>query len=238
MPRKRKKPETFLLPGKTPLEILIRRNARAKSLKLNVRPLQGGRAEIVLPPNVNLQEAREFALEQEAWLRGELARVPSLVVPKFGVRIPIEGKPLRLRNYAGKQVRRSKRSLYCPGPEDRLPQQIRSWLMKLAFRRAAGFLSELQLVTPVHYTKLRVRDTTSVWGSCSSSGKIMISWRLAMAPRPVLHHVVSHELAHLCAPRGHGPEFYAEWERLCPDYRRSKAWLRKNGVYLHRYYFG
>ena len=35
------------------------------------------------------------------------------------------------------------------------------------------------------------------WGSCSSQGHLNFSWRLIMAPPPVLDYLAAHEVAHL-----------------------------------------
>ena len=64
----------------------------------------------------------------------------------------------------------------------------------------------------------------------------MFSWRLILAPPDVLDYVAAHEVAHL-AEMNHGPRFWAAVERLWPDYRSHRAWLRKHGEGLHRYRF-
>jgi predicted metal-dependent hydrolase len=65
----------------------------------------------------------------------------------------------------------------------------------------------------------------------------MYSWRLIMAPPPVLDYVAAHEVAHL-AEMNHSPAFWAVVERLCPDYARWRVWLRAEGQVLHGFRFG
>lgn len=64
----------------------------------------------------------------------------------------------------------------------------------------------------------------------------MFSWRLILAPDPVLDYVAAHEAAHL-AHMDHSPRFWAEVAGLCPDYAEARAWLRRNGPALLRYDF-
>ena len=78
---------------------------------------------------------------------------------------------------------------------------------------------------------IRYKDTVSRWGSCSSEGNLSFSWRIMMAPRPVIDYLVAHEVAHL-VHMNHGPKFWALCEELCPDTKRCKAWLKKNGSAL------
>lgn len=64
----------------------------------------------------------------------------------------------------------------------------------------------------------------------------MFSWRLVMAPPPVLDYVAAHEVAHL-AELNHSPAFWAVVARLFPDHARARAWLRSDGSRLHAFRF-
>jgi len=59
----------------------------------------------------------------------------------------------------------------------------------------------------------------------------MFSWRLVMAPPPVLDYVAAHEVAHL-AEMNHSDRFWAVCARLCPEYRTHRRWLKENGAGL------
>ena len=87
------------------------------------------------------------------------------------------------------------------------------------------------------YTRLTLRDTRSRWGSCTSDGGLMYSWRLIMAPPEVLHYVAAHEVAHL-QEMNHSAAFWAVVEQLYGDYAAPRRWLRKEGDRLHRVTFG
>ena len=58
-----------------------------------------------------------------------------------------------------------------------------------------------------------------------------------MAPPEVLDYVAAHEAAHLLE-MNHGPGFWAVVERIMPDYRRHRAWLKSEGRKLHSFQFG
>ena len=91
-----------------------------------------------------------------------------------------------------------------PSERRPLPAILEAWLrvrareaVEAAIARHAGPLG----VTPAAVT---VRDTRSRWGSASRQGRLMLAWRLVLAPPAVLETVVVHELAHLRV-FGHGP---------------------------------
>ncbi len=91
-----------------------------------------------------------------------------------------------------------------------------------------------QVARPIK--RISLRDTRSRWGSCSSAGALMYSWRLIMAPPDVLDYVAAHEVAHLCE-MNHSSRFWELVEKLCPDYASHRVWLRREGASLHRYRF-
>ena len=84
--------------------------------------------------------------------------------------------------------------------------------------------------------RIAIRDTSSRWGSCSTSGTMSFSWRLAFAPMDVMRYVVMHELAHV-VHMDHSPEF---WKTVGQLYgfgvERAKRWLNVHGAELHKYF--
>lgn len=97
-----------------------------------------------------------------------------------------------------------------------------------SFERACRRRADLMGVS---YGKVRVKDMSSLWGSCSARGDLSFNRRLLDAPAEVLDYVVVHELAHL-RWRGHGARFWSLVEKHCPEHRTHRRWLRKNGAAL------
>ena len=60
-------------------------------------------------------------------------------------------------------------------------------------------------------TQLAVGRATGSWGSCSRSGRIRFSWRLAQCPKELVDYVICHELAH-CKEFSHSPNFWHQLE--------------------------
>jgi predicted metal-dependent hydrolase len=82
--------------------------------------------------------------------------------------------------------------------------------------------------------RIAVRDQSSRWGSCSTTGVLSFSWRLVLAPPLVLDYVAAHEVAHL-AEMNHGPRFWALVRQTMPEMDEAKLWLLRFGADLHRY---
>lgn len=82
-----------------------------------------------------------------------------------------------------------------------------------------------------HYTSITIRDQKTRWGSCSSRGTLSFNYRLIYGPAGPLDYVVVHELCHL-THMNHSKDFWNMVERIMPDYRIYKQWLREHGQEL------
>ncbi len=80
----------------------------------------------------------------------------------------------------------------------------------------------------VRYERISIRCQRTKWGSCSSRGNLNFNCLLMLAPEAVRDYVVVHELCHRLE-MNHSPRFWALVECVLPEYRESRAWLRKNG---------
>ena len=76
---------------------------------------------------------------------------------------------------------------------------------------------------------VRIIDLKHRWASCSSNGTLNFHWKCMMAPLTVLDYIVIHELAHLRYPN-HTLAFWNTVDKVLPDYRERKAWLRIHGA--------
>ncbi len=225
-----------ILPGAPDIQIQIRRSARARRYSLRVSRLDG-RVTLTLPSRASEAKAMAFAREKAEWIRVRLADMPVPVVPEVGAIIPVEGVPFRVSRGGRSQIVHEQARIEISNRVSIIPAAVSGLLRTLARDRLAIASDGYAGALGRRYTTLTLRDTRSRWGSCSSQGALMYSWRLVMAPVEVLDYVAAHEVAHL-AEMNHGPRFWATVERLMPDYRDHRAWLRRNGEDLHRYRFG
>lgn len=86
----------------------------------------------------------------------------------------------------------------------------------------------------VTYNRITIRCQRTRWGSCSSKGNLNFNCLLALFPLEVIDSVVVHELCHR-KHMNHSPQFYAEVEKVFPEYKRYHTWLNDNGgVYMGR----
>ena len=83
-------------------------------------------------------------------------------------------------------------------------------------------------VIGVTYGKITIRNQKTRWGSCSSKGNLNFNCLLMLAPPEVLDYVVVHELCHR-KQMNHSKAFWSEVEKVFPDYKEARKWLKEEG---------
>jgi predicted metal-dependent hydrolase len=223
------------LPGEPPIPLILRRSAQAKRISLRISQLDG-RVTLTMPKRLAEREAMDFARSKEAWIRKHLDARGDDVIVREGAELPLAGKMYPILSGTGRRVQITPEGIFVPGPADRMGTRLSAHLKELARDRLAGASDDYAALLGRSYARISLRDTRSRWGSCTSDGGLMYSWRLIMAPPEVLDYVAAHEVAHL-AEMNHSSAFWAEVTRIYGDYAAPRSWLRANGSTLHRYKF-
>ena len=73
---------------------------------------------------------------------------------------------------------------------------------------------------------VRIKVTTSRWGSCSSNGNLNFHYQLLFLPPEITDYIIVHELCHL-GELNHSPAFWSLIEKTIPDYKTHMQALRK-----------
>ncbi|MGE0332334.1 MAG: M48 family metallopeptidase [Ramlibacter sp.] len=78
---------------------------------------------------------------------------------------------------------------------------------------------------------VQIRDLGFRWASCQPNGDLHFHWKCLMAPLTVIDYIVVHELCHI-HHRDHSEAFWNEVDKVLPDCRDRKEWLRLRGAGL------
>ena len=202
---------------------------RNKHIRVSIA---AGKVRVSSPPRIKWPMIEQFLRQQEAWL---LAHIPNLTqLESTDSKLLFQGESYQIQLLKPPQ---SKRVWLENGvcyvaplrPEaSAAPRTLERWLKT----RAVDQLTPLFLTTAKQMEEkvdhLRWRDTRSRWGSCSSSGEIMLSWRLIHAPTEIARYVIVHELAHR-THHDHSSKFWQLVEKFDPAYKLHRGWLKRNG---------
>jgi predicted metal-dependent hydrolase len=219
--------------------VRVRRHRQARRYTLRIHSVT---REVVLtmPPRGSLKQAREFAEKHGGWIAARLGRLPEPAPFADGTLVPLRGVDHRIVHRHGQrgtvwvESGGAERRLCVAGAAPHIARRVTDFLkrevkadLEAASRRAAEALG-------VTVKRVSIRDPSSRWGSCSTTGVLSYSWRLIFAPPFVLDYLAAHEAAHLIE-MNHSPRFWRIVERICPHVARAKIWLDTHGADLHRY---
>lgn len=220
--------------------VQLRRNAKARRYTLRIHTASRD-VVLTLPPRGSLKQAREFAQKHGAWIAARLQRLPQAVPFAHGAVVPLRGRDHRIvhrpqsRGTVWIETGDGDELVLCvAGAAPHVARRVLDFLKKeakldleAASRRSATALG-------VDLKRVSIRDQSSRWGSCSTTGVLSYSWRLILTPPFVLDYLAAHEAAHL-VEMNHSRAFWRQVERICPQFRQAKAWLDAHGADLHRY---
>ncbi|MDE0119534.1 MAG: SprT family zinc-dependent metalloprotease [Bdellovibrionales bacterium] len=108
-----------------------------------------------------------------------------------------------------------------------LNKKLRDFYKKEGEQSLHSALSHFSSRMDLHPHSVRIGSQRSLWGSCSSAGRISLNWRLVAAPPEVLTYVVIHELAHL-RYLNHSNAFWSLVFLFCPHYKKQESWLKQH----------
>ena len=217
-----------------PIEILVRASPRARRASLRVDPRESG-VVLIVPARKPFAQALRFAESQALWIAARQRLSHSRVAMVAGATVPILGVPHRIRQLeTGRPVSHGDGEIRVTGAADHTARRVRDYLRRLALCEIAPRAERFAEQIDRSIGKISIRDPKSRWASCSSTGDLSFSWRLILAPEPILTYVVAHEVAHRIE-MNHSPRFWRVVDQLGVDAKASRAWLKTEGPRLLRY---
>ena len=220
--------------------VRLRRHRQARRYTLRIH---NATREVVLtiPPRGSLKEAQDFAQKHGGWIAARLHRLPEAAPFSHGTVVPLRGVSHRIVHRGGARgtvwteaTPHGDQLLCVAGDAPHIHRRVTDFLKREARHDLERASARAAATLGVRIKRLNIRDQSSRWGSCSTTGALSYSWRLILAPPFVLDYLAVHEVAHL-VEMNHSPRFWRLVDRLCANARRAKTWLDLHGADLHRY---
>lgn len=212
--------------------VTLQKHRRSRSLKITL--LANGGVRVSLPMWVPYKTAVDFAKSREAWIRehrhetkpiehgqmiGKAHHVYFLADAKatkassrlkdnaINITHPreTEASDLAVQKVAKAAIMRVLKA----ESENLLPQRLAT------LARQHGFT----------YASVSVRQLKARWGSCNNKQEITLNIFLMQLPWNLIDYVLIHELVHT-KHLHHGPDFWAEFERIMPDAKARRKTMR------------
>jgi hypothetical protein len=186
------------------------------------------------PLGVTVAEIEGFVHAHADWVLKKIDEYAQRAAPRQlavrdGTRLPLLGSEITVRVEAGaNRVRWESEALVLAArPDAELDVLARRALQRRALQhfeeRCTHFAGHLGRPLP----RVALSSARTRWGSCNQTS-VRLNWRLIHLPPSLIDYVVAHEVAHL-VEMNHSSRFWAEVERIYPDWRAARAELKQRG---------
>ena len=210
--------------------------------RIYLRVREGKSVEVTAPRKVSEREIRDFVAGKTAWLTKYMALVPEKIDFRYvnGEIHHVFGRAYPLQVFLGQHDEAGISSFGELQLVLRTEQSDRKAIFKEGMKRIL-LLEIVQClkkwtkrmeIPESRITGVTIRVMKSRWGSCRRvTGRFSFALDLVTKPKECIEAVVVHELCHL-THMNHSKDFWNMVERIMPDYRIYKQWLREHGQEL------
>jgi predicted metal-dependent hydrolase len=213
------------------IKVNIRISQRAKRIIIRINR---GVPELVMP-NRSYQLGYSFLFKKELWIRNKLQNLETIesddnnIIPVFGIKhyinyIDLDHRKVKIKND----------NIYVYATELKQRNILIEYLCNKLFVELKLLVVDLCNQHNLKFSDIKIMNNKTRWGSCSSNGILKFNWRLIFAPKDVIQYLVVHEIAHI-VHMNHSKKFWDLVEKIYPEYKGPKTWLKNNGAKLHLY---
>ena len=214
--------------AKQPFEYSIRVSARARHVRLAVKPYHG--LEVVIPKRFPRKQIPRILQQHQVWITDQLQKhhqlIASISLPKT-IELLSTGDIFTVEYENGQSTRVTESNNHLKlGHTDQgqALKILRQWVRKKARQILIPQLELTALEFDFHFIKTSIRSQKSRWGSCSSRGTISLNDQLLFMPVDTVRYLMIHELCHTRC-MNHSAEFWTLVERCCPEFRQHEKTL-------------
>jgi len=218
------------------IPITVVRSARRRTVGITVK--ESGEVILRIPPHVTEDEALFFAQEKAEWIfrHREKFAARERVVREYadGDVMPFFGRKLTISRVEGPVVRAeiAGDTLRLTGPFGTDASVFREAVIFLFRREGLKLLrplvAEVSAAAGVLPPEIRIREQKGKWGCCTPKNGIIFNVRVLLSPLPVIRYLAVHEVVHV-KHRHHQESFWAEVERIMPQFRDAERLLKEQG---------
>lgn len=204
---------------------------RSRRSTIAIHILPNGNVQVRAPFLMPVFLIERFVALKQDWIQDVKTRMTNTPVHRLmdGDSVPFLGKPLHIQNTPSHTILRVGDILCVPHAYHmHIRQHLELWYRKEAKKVLTQKTAFFAQKIGASYSAVSIRDTTSRWGSCSSSGRISYCWRLLLADEVIVDYVVIHEVCHRIHP-DHSHAFWDTVGKYDTAYRVHRTWLKRFG---------
>lgn len=208
--------------------VKITKSARSKNLRLRVD--KTGAVHLSMPKWTLKSTGLKFVQDNLEWIQEQLEKIKPTKRFENGMTIEILGQSVVICHTPDKRgaCHIHNGQLFVSGGAEHLHRRVRDFIIRLAHPHIQEKAIQMAAQLGEKTSKITLKDTSSRWGSCSSTKHLNFCWKLALAPDYVLDYIIAHEVSHL-KEMNHSDKFWTVVGTLGVHRADAEIWLRKNG---------
>lgn len=228
----------LMIDGNLPIEVVRTNRRKTASIKI-----VEGQIQVVVPQSLSRKGIQEVIRKNTSWIRKKLLFQSQNPPVKPKEYVSGESFSYLGRNYRLKLTENDSGEVKLTGGQlvlgvnqylletERDPfvrSQLERWYINHAEQRLREKTVRYAKIIGVEPKSIKVKSYKSRWGSCSVRGEISYNWKIIIAPHHIVDYVIVHELSHI-HHHNHSSDFWKCVERVVPDFKECREWLRLNG---------
>ncbi len=218
-------------------DVKIVESGKRKTIGLQVQP--SGRIVVRVPRRTPLSVVNDVLEKKRAWLEKNVRAARRREPVKKGF-VEGEGFLYLGKKYPMKFVDRTDRvqqeaELYLDDyyyldvpARDRARELFEAWYREHAKTVIDERVAWYGRFDDFEFNEVKISWAKKRWGSCTAKRNLNFNWRIVMAPLEIIDYLVVHELCHL-TEANHSRRYWAEVEKILPDYQERRQWLKEHG---------
>ncbi|WP_318617138.1 SprT family zinc-dependent metalloprotease [Sporosarcina sp. YIM B06819] len=234
--------------GQTSIPYEIVRSHKRKTVSITV---DKDGVKVIAPDDVEIEKVQDIVKDKVIWIRKQLLHFEEINDDRHqrlflsGEKLPYLGRQYRLKVISNTEIavpnfKFSQGTFLAEVPatinkdqyRDALFPLYEDWIKTKALKYVNNRISRYTTILQINPSTISIKNQEQRWGSCTPSGKVLLNWRIFLAPVSVIDYVLIHELAHL-KHLNHSTQFWETIKMLQPNYEEKKDWLRINGPSLY-----
>lgn len=234
--------------GKSLIPYEVIKSTKRKTVSISVN--KDG-VKIICPADIPDEKIKGILKDKIIWVRKQLLHFEEINDYRHhrlflsGEKLPYLGRQYRLKVITDTEIDKpifkfSHGRFIAEVPKDSKKENYRElifplyeeWIKEKAHKYARNRINRFTSILQSEPSAIVIKNQEQRWGSCTPTGKILLNWRIFLAPVSVIDYVLVHELAHL-KHLNHSNEFWETIKMLHPNFEEKKEWLRINGQSLY-----
>ena len=227
-------------------DVTFRKNKRSKNVSIAIRPLKG--VIVNLPHYVSYGFAKNVVEKKLDWILDHLPKIEK-IENKLTVFTPstdfftkyrklniISEKTDHVKTLITAEKILIKYPEHIHVKDQRIQEIIRNTITKTLRAEAKSYLPQRTkaLAQQLHFkfNKVFIKNTKTLWGSCSAQNNINLNLHLMRLPDHLIDYVIIHELCHTIE-KNHGRQFWELMDSILGNAKNLSKELKKYSIQIY-----